>query len=103
MTHGMDQFNIDGYHYTLKYLQIDAHTQAIMYTYSSLYFPLREPNSNDIKTLIRILKAQMLVSVCSSINRIGVFRKNGLLKDWGKKYTRRVCSILYSPEVQNVS
>lgn len=75
MTHGMDEFNIDGYHYTLKYLQIDAHTQAIMYTYSSLYFQLREPNSNDIRTLISILKAQMLVSVCSSINRIGVFGK----------------------------
>ena len=55
MTHGMDQFNIDGYRYTLKYLQIDAHIQAIMYTYSSLYFQLREPNSNDIRTLISIL------------------------------------------------
>lgn len=67
---------------------IDAHTQAIMYTYSSLYFQLREPNSNDIRTLISILKAQMLVSVCSSINRIGVFGKwlaEGLGKEIYKK------------------
>lgn len=71
----MDQFNIDGYCYTLKYLQIDAHIQAIMYTYSSLYFQLREPNSNDIRTLISILNAKMSVSICSSINGIGVFRK----------------------------
>lgn len=75
MTHGMDQFNIDGYRYTLKYLQIDAHIQAIMYTYSSLYFQLREPNSNDIRTLISILNTQMLVSICSSMNGIRVFRK----------------------------
>ena len=52
MTHGTDQFNIDGYHYTLKYLQIAAHIQAIMFIYSSLHFQLREPNSNDIRTLI---------------------------------------------------
>lgn len=64
------------------------HTQAIMYTYSSLYFQLREPNSNDIRTLISILKAQMLVSVCSSINRIGVLEKwlaEGLGKEIYKK------------------
>lgn len=75
MTHGTDQFNIDGYRYTLKYLQIAAHIQAIMFTYSSLHFQLREPNSNDIRTLICILNTQMLVSIYSSINGIGVFRK----------------------------
>ena len=75
MTHGTDQFNIDGYHYTLKYLQIAAHIQAIMFIYSSLHFQLREPNSNDIRTLIRILNTQTLVSIYSSINGIGVFKK----------------------------
>ena len=55
----MDQFNIDGYCYTLKYLQIDAHIQAIMYTYSSLYFQLREPNSNVIALTLSVPTVQI--------------------------------------------
>ena len=48
--------------YTVKYLQKDAYIQVIMYTYISLFFQLREPNSNDMRILMSILNAQMLVS-----------------------------------------
>lgn len=47
--------------YTVKYLQKDAYIQVIMYIYISLFFQLRQPNSNDIRILMSILNAQMLV------------------------------------------